>query len=126
MYLTHQEYTDMGGELNAALFAPLSVRAEALLNKLTHGRAAGEDPARDALRYAAFALIGAMAEDQQSGGAGREIAAMSNDGVSITYAAGSGASGAQRAARYAAIAREYLEGEVDGNGVALLYAGVDA
>ena len=65
-------------------------------------------------------------ENMGSMSAGREISSMSNDGVSVSFAA-SGASAAMAAsARYMAIIHGWLDGETTEAGVHLLYAGCDA
>lgn len=127
MYLTYKDYLSMGGEIpDAALFDRYAARADAMLSRMTHGRIEGEAPVRPCVQYAALALIDAMHADAQSGAEGRELTSMSNDGVSVTYAGGSGTGAAQSAQRYTGIARQYLEWETDRNGTPLLYAGVDA
>lgn len=125
MILTHEHYLEMGGAIaDAALFARLSARAEGMLHRLTHGRMRDEDPARPCAQYAAYALIEAMRADEQMDAGGREIASMSNDGVSVSYAVEGDAQRA-RARRYEGIVREYLAYEYDRHGTALLYAGCE-
>ena len=127
MYLTHEDYLYMGGAIeDAALFERYAARADALLNRMTHGRIASETPVRSCVQYAVLAMVDAMYADAQNGAEGREIASMTNDGVSVTYATGTGSGAAQAVRRYAGIARQYLEWETDANGTPLLYAGVDA
>ena len=127
MYLTHEEWTRMGGDaLDAHLFARMELKARKLIDRVTRGRIAHESPVREAVKYCAFDLIGAMVSDESTlGSSGREIASMSNDGVSVTYATATGASGSV-SARYAQIARAWLSDETTACGTPLLYAGVDA
>lgn len=120
-YLDYTDYVSMGGTLGEAAFDLQEFRARQYIDAMTHGRIRGETTVRDAVKYATFALIGAMADSDHNHG--REVASESNDGVSVSYAT-SGAAGTQ--ARYAQIVRDYLACEVDANGTALLYAGVDA
>lgn len=127
MYLTHEEWTRMGGEVIDALqYSRMEFKARKMIDRLTYGRVVNEEPVREAVKYCAFDLIRAMAADEATAGAsGREIASMSNDGVSVTYASGSNASGSI-STRYAQIARGWLQGEMTACGLPLLYAGVDA
>ena len=106
----------------------LEARAHRLVDTLTHGRLADEDPLRNNVRYCLVQLIDAMAADAAlDGGSGREVASMSNDGVSVTFAAGaSPAIGGSASLRNARIVRDWLDGELSAKGVMLLYAGVDA
>jgi hypothetical protein len=121
MYLTIEEYAGMGGTLDDATYARCAVRADALITRMTHGRIQDESPVRECVKYAAFDLAEAIAADARTGMDGAEVAAVANDGVSITYAAPE-----TSARRYARIVRSYLDGQADVRGVPLLYAGVDA
>ena len=123
-HLTYDEYMEMGGAAEPAAFSMLEVKANRLVDALTHGRLAGETPLRQTVKYCLMQLVDAMAADAaMDGGSGREVAAVSNDGVSVSYAAGTSAGGA--ATRNARIVREWLDGEVSDRGVNLLYAGVE-
>lgn len=127
MILEFDEYSDMGGVIqDEAAYKRHAARAEATIDRMTHGRIRNEFPVRESVKYAAFDLIESMFADAQSAEGGREIASMSNDGMSISYVQGGGTVQQERARRYAGIVREYLECETDANGTALLYAGVDA
>ena len=107
-------------------FARLEAKAEHIVHRATHGRIRDETPAREPVRMCAFELIEAMnAGEQAAGLSGREIAGMSNDGVSVTYAQGAGGAQAARQDRQAGILREWLLDETDAGGTPLLYAGVD-
>lgn len=120
MYLAYDEYVAMGGTLEHAPFSRLCTRASTMITRLTHGRLLFEKPVRDAAKYATYDMIEAMHADQLAGADGREIASMSNDGVSITYAQSGSCD-----ARCAGIAKSYLSTETDKRGVPLMYAGVD-
>lgn len=117
-YLTHEQYCQMGGALSQQQFAQLALRARNCIDAVTHGRLARAGEAPEAAARAAFALVEAMHADAAY--AGREVASMSNDDLSVAFAGG----GAP--ARYAGIARAYLSGERAPDGTPLLYAGVDA
>ena len=121
MYLTYDEYAGMGGTLDDAVYARCAMRADALMDRMTHGRIRDESPVRDCVKYAAFDLAEAIAADMRAGTDGADIAAIGNDGVSITYATPYAPT-----KRYAQIVRAYLDGQVDAHGTPLMYAGVDA
>ena len=126
MYLEHAIYREMGGTIQEEhVYARYAERADNIISRMTHGRIRDETPVRPCVQYAAYALIEAMRADDAEGVSGREAVAMSNDGMSVTYAS-SGNASVDRARRYAAIVSDYLEFEVDANGTPLLYAGVDA
>ena len=124
MYLTYEEYLDMGGGASDSAFARLEAKARAILDRITFGRIRGEKPARQNVKYCMYDLIAALEAEENVGSiaAGREIASMSNDGVSVSFAAGQSARSGP--ARMAAIARSWLGDEVDAYGTPLLYAGV--
>ena len=127
MYLTYDEYTGMGGSMDAALFPRFELKARKRIDAMTFGRVMHDDPVRECVRMCMFELVNAMHEDETNTGfSGREISSMSNDGVSVTYATGDSRTGAQNGsgARYAGIIRAWLAGETDGCGINLLYAGV--
>lgn len=127
MYLTYDEYYDMGGAMtDEDAYARHAARADAIINRMTHGRIKDESPVRPCAMYAAFALIEAMHSDSIAASDGREIASMTNDGMSVTYTNGGSSATIERNKRYAGIVREYLEYETDANGTLILYAGVDA
>lgn len=126
MFLTYEEYAGMGGGAQKGAFPRLEAKARAQLNRLTFGRLAGSEDVSENVKYCMFEMIGAIEAEEDMGGiaAGREISAMSNDGVSVSF--GSSGSGGARssAAKYAAIARSWLANETTACGIPLLYAGV--
>ena len=127
MYLTYDEYMDMGGGAQESAFPRLEAKARARLDLITFGRLVYEKPVRESVRFCMFDMINAIEADESLGAtaAGREIASMSNDGVSVAFVPGSSSGGAKAASsRYAAIAKAWLANEVTACGVPLLYAGV--
>lgn len=122
MYLSYDDYEEWGGTIDEASFERYEHKARALIDLKTRGRVQGEDPVRNAVKYACFDLIRAMAGDESTaGGAGLAVSSMSNDGISVTFAGTGSAEG-----RYSAIIRSWLAAETTACGVPLLYAGVDA
>lgn len=126
-HLTYAEYLGLGGTVSETEFPMLEARAHRIVDTLTHGRLAGETPLRLNARCCLTQLIRAMAaDDALTGGSGRGISSMSNDGVSVSYTAASSFGGDDARARYAGIVRDWLSGEALDDGTLLLYAGVDA
>lgn len=126
MYLTYDEYAGMGGGAPESAFPRLEARARAQLDRITFGRICGEDPVRENVKYCMFDLIGAIEAEDAMGSlaAGREIASMSNDGVSVSFSSGGSGGARSAAARYTAIAHDWLATETTACGIPLLYAGV--
>lgn len=121
MYLSYDEYEEMGGSIEEASFLRYEHKARALIDLKTFGRVQKDDPVREAVKYACFELIQAMnSMEAAAGSPDAAVQSMSNDGVSVTFA------GAQSAgARYNAIIRSWLGSETTACGTPLLFAGVD-
>lgn len=129
MYLTYDEYEEMGGTMDEDVFDRFEMKARRLIDRATRGRIISETPVRDCVKYCAYELVAAMYADESLAGiaAGRDIAAVSNDGVSVSFATGNAENAATAAnARYFAAIRAWLDGETTASGVHLLYAGVGA
>ena len=127
MYLPYEEYANMGGGMDAALFPRFEMKARKRIDAMTFGRLQSESEVRESVKHCMFELVQAMHEDEMNVGfSGREISSMSNDGVSVTYNTGNSQTGAQNgsSARYAGIVRTWLTGETDAHGNNILYAGV--
>lgn len=130
-YLDQAEYLEMGGTItedDELRYQRLESRASHAIDRATHGRIKGEKPVRNAVKFCVYEMIERYVSDEAMAGmSGREIASMSNDGVSVSYVSGASASGGSASAlRDAESIRAWLLDEVDGNGTPLLYAGVDA
>lgn len=130
-YLDQAEYLEMGGTIpedDELRYQRLESRASHAIDRATHGRIKGEKPVRNAVKFCVYEMIERYASDEAMAGmSGREIASMSNDGVSVSYVSGASASGGSASAlRDTESIRAWLLDEVDGNGTPLLYAGVDA
>lgn len=131
MYLEQAEYLSMGGSIqasDAAKYARLEAKARHAVDQATHGRVRDEAPVRESVRMCVFELIEQMfAYEASAGLSGQEVASMSNDGVSVSYAVPSGSdASAAKFARTGATIRQWLLSETDASGTPLLYAGVDA
>lgn len=121
MYLNYSEFEDMGGIANEDFFPRLEMKARMQIDRATLGRVSSMETVPQSVKYCMYDLISAIAADEATGGvsAGRNITAMSNDGVSLSFG-----SGKADAARYKEIIRAWLASETDACGVPLMYAGV--
>lgn len=128
MYLEYEDFIAEGAaDVTEEAYARHEMRAAKLIDRMTHGRIRDETEVRACVRAAMRDLIAqsiaAEREDRQHGG--REVASVSNDGISVSYAQ-QGDMQAHRAIVRAQIIAEYLTGETTEDGVELLYAGTDA
>ena len=121
MYLTYEEYMGMGGGAQQSAFPRLEAKARAHLDRLTFERLKYAEVISDAVKFCMFDLINAVEADEANGAAvsGREIATMSNDGVSVSFT-----TSGKAASRYTAIVRTWMAMETDAFGVPLMYPGV--
>lgn len=117
MFITYKEYKEMGGGLDETAFNLYAYEAERKIYTATHGRA---KTATEAIKRCIVRLAGILAKADI---AADKITSFSNDGVSQSI---KDVSAADYSAAADDIIREYLSGEVDENGVPLLYMGVDA
>ena len=114
MYLSYNEYKNIGGELSETAFKRHIIRAECYLDKETFGRVKSLSPVPDKVRYCIRDIVDMM--DSQSG---NNVSSWSNDGVSVSYN-----SQDEQSRAYHSILLEYLSNEVDKDGTPLLYRGV--
>ena len=121
MYLEYGDYAQIGGELEPDVYERLAAKAERLIDRATHARLKEQASVPMSVKYCIMELIDAIQADESMGSmsAGREISSMSNDGVSVSFAA------MAASARYMEIIRGWLDGETTEAGVHLLYAGCD-
>lgn len=133
MYLTYEEYQNMGGALDEATFNDLEFEAEALVNWYTFNRLKNDTTFPDELKRLMKYLIN-LASSQQgiidaSGSgdstSGKVIASQSNDGVSISYNVLSAKDLIESVKTESEQAiKMYLQGVMNEAGRKLLYRGV--
>lgn len=94
MYLTYEEYTEMGGTLDVATFNDFEFEAEALINWYTFNRLKGDTIIPSEVKRLMKYLIDLASQKANLLGAsssasaesqGAAIASQSNDGVSVSY-----------------------------------------
>lgn len=128
MFLTYEQYVNMGGTLTEADFTTYERKARACINLATHNRVRDEDPVREAVKNAAYDLIVVFAQEaENSSNAVTGVSSKSNDGVSVTYANWTTVNRYWKTRRRELLA-EYLADEtvtIDGHIVPLLYGGVE-
>lgn len=124
MYLTYEEYIQMGGTISSAAFVRFEYKARAYIDRITHNRIRDETPVRESVKHAMFDVIElcSQRETMDAGSTSVGITSKSNDGVSVTYADAVSAK-RQWSERFGRVAVEFLADEVK-NGVPLLYGGV--
>ena len=97
MYLTYEEYINLGGELEQSTFSQLEFEARAYVDWYTFGRLKNEKTLPDAVKTLMVYLINLIIEKHKalnlsangianiSTNPNKEIVSQSNDGVSTTY-----------------------------------------
>lgn len=129
MYLSYEEYAEMGGKIPAEAYPRYERKARQQIDRATHCRIRDENPVRENVKGCVYELIAAEQQREEASALsnGGALASASNDGVSVTFAS-SGTDATERSAqaRATAIICTWLDGECTGDGVNLLYAGVDA
>ena len=133
MYLTYEEYQNMGGTLDATTFDDLEFEAEALINWYTFNRLKKDTTFPAELKRLMKYLINLAdskrellnASGSGSESAGKTIASQSNDGVSVSYNILS-AKDLMDATKDDAenVIKQYLQGIMNEAGQLLLYRGV--
>lgn len=125
MFLTFNDYSNMGGDMDLDEFNRFEYKARAFINQTTHNRIRDETPVRECVQKAMFELIDLLksksaAEDSGSTG----VSSKTNDGVSVTYASGESVDQYWKRKTNSVLV-EYLADEVDSRGIPLLYGGVE-
>ena len=94
MYLTYEEYSDMGGTLDDTAFEQLEFEARAIVDWWTFNRLHRETSYPEALKRCMFKLMSLLQDKQRATavdpstntiGVKPGIASESNDGVSVSY-----------------------------------------
>lgn len=135
MYLTYEEYQNMGGTLDSVAFGNFEFEAEALINWYTFNRLKNDSEFPEAVKRLMKYLIDlaqqkaelltASGSGDSDGSTVAAIASQSNDGVSISYNVMSAAQIMEtlKGQESGAIDR-YLQGVMNEAGRMLLYRGL--
>lgn len=135
MYLTYEEYQDMGGTLEEDSYTKFEFRAESIIDWYTFNRLANETEYPEKVKKCMYMLIDILVNqdsamgipegDYDGDGGASSIASQSNDGVSVSYNVLS----ASEAYKYSNeeignVVKRTLQGVVNTLGRKLLYRGL--
>lgn len=136
MYLTYDEYTEMGGTLDETAFNDLEYEARAFIDWVTFNRLWGEEKIPDRVKECEYHILKliqnkmeALTPFAESGsstdGIEKTISSQSNDGVSISYNVLSAKDIIESSEQelHKAVNR-YLQGVRNSLGYKLLYRGI--
>lgn len=141
MYLTYEEYVEMGGTLDETTFSDLVFQASSMIDWYTFNRLRKETTISIRVKRLTYELIkiaqlqqealsGKSGSDQTtvSGNAVGAILSQSNDGFSTTFnvlsASDALAVSALTSSKVKTLITSYLSGEKDSLGRSLLYRGI--
>ena len=136
MYLTYEEYQDMGGTLDETAFTDFEFHARVKVDWYTFNRLQRETEFPEAVKRCMYQLIKLLQEVAQAnvtgatsadGAVAAGVASQSNDGVSISYNTLSARDAADMAGKQIQdTVTQYLQGIMNSLGHKLLYRGVYA
>ena len=133
MYLSYEEYREMGGTLDNTAFSNYLIDAETLIDWYTFNRLHNEIDIPVRVKQCVFKLISLADMKAKSFVLGREVdgtgnaavSAQSNDGVSISYNTLSASQAFDLIKSESnQIVKQYLNGVVNSIGRKLLYRGI--
>lgn len=133
MYLTYEEYLNMGGTLDEAAFDNYLIDAEMLIDWYTFNRLENETVIPEKVKKCVYKLISLADMKSKAFVLGREVngegnasvASQSNDGVSISYNTISASQALDLIKSESEnIIKQYLNGVVNSLGRKLLYRGI--
>lgn len=133
MYLTYEEYLNMGGTLDEAAFDNYLIDAEMLIDWYTFNRLENETVIPEKVKKCGYKLISLADMKSKAFVLGREVngegnasvASQSNDGVSISYNTISASQAFDLLKSESEnIIKQYLNGVVNSLGRKLLYRGI--
>lgn len=137
MYLTFEEYIEMGGTLDATTFSDIAYEAESYIDWYTFNRLWNESEIPERVKTCMYHIIGLMQKEMDldfngsSNATGTEqtgtgqVASQSNDGVSISYNIISAKDAIEMARKDVDnTIKRYLQGVTNSLGRKLLYRGI--
>lgn len=135
LYLTYDEYIELGGELDETSYLPLALNANAYIDWYTFNRLWKEEVIPDRVKWCAYQLIKLLEAKanlltpnvSSTGGinGNAQLKSMSNDGVSTEYAVFSADMLYDKADKAIEnCINQYLNGVVGSAGRKLLYRGL--
>ena len=137
LYLTFTEFENMGGTLDETAFNDLEFEAETYVDWYTFDRLRNETEIPDRVKKCVYHIIkllndqinlfgnGSDSSDTSSTDSNKQVAAQSNDGVSISYNVISASEALELAKKDVnATINRYLQGLTNSLGRKLLYRGI--
>lgn len=124
MYLTFEEYQEMGGQQPESAYTRLEWKARMLIDEYTFGRLREEETIPEPVKRLVFELVGMLGNmDMSAEGYVGVVDSESNDGYSIKMAAGTVLTAAENMIQMGNLIETYLANEKTAAGVPLLYCG---
>lgn len=127
MYLTYEEYQNMGGTVEQSTFIDLEFQARKKIDWYTFNRLKNDTDFSESVKMCTKHIIDEIVEIQNNSNTGENtpIASQSNDGVSISYNTLSASDAIELAEKSISnTINQYLNGEVNQSGRKLLYRGL--
>lgn len=138
MYLTFEEYLEMGGTLDETIFSDIAYEADSYVDWYTFNRLWNEEEIPERVKKCIYHIIGLIQkemdlnlDDTSAADSGTEktgtgqIASQSNDGVSISYNIISAKDAIEMARKDVDnTIKRYLQGVTNSLGRKLLYRGI--
>lgn len=133
MYLTYDEYVNLGGALDESAFNILEFEAESYVDWYTFNRLQGEEEIPRQVKMCMFVLMDLVKAKnadltpkfEADGSFSAQLSSQSNDGVSLTYGTMSASDSVVAiSAEIPKVVNRYLNGVVNSLGRKLLYRGL--
>ena len=134
MYLTYEEYEDMGGTLKESAFEDFAFEAESTINWYTFNRLTKETSVSNNVKRLMYRLIGliqlnqkaqSLGQDTKTGEVSGAIVNQSNDGFSTSYNVLTASDAIKISeSEVKRLVHQYLGAETNSLGHRLLYRGV--
>lgn len=120
MYLTYEEYKEMGGVLDKAAFSEYVLEAELKISAETYKRIYNvDDETKDIVKACMARVIDAVKEGSEAATKAR-VASFNHDGLSQSFAS---PTPADYSARISGVISDFLSEQADLSGIPLLYRG---
>lgn len=131
MYLSYEDYVKLGGALDGPSFNRIQLKVQKEIDYVTFGRLKDEVPARESVKMLCFELIEIEKGEMLTSGSqsdqtsDKNISSVSNDGFSVSFFRDklSEMSDAELKTYKRNLFRQYLAGEVNDEGVPLIFSG---
>lgn len=131
MYLSYEDYVKLGGTLDEPSFNRIQFKVQKEIDYATFGRVKDEVPVRESVKMLCFELIEIEKGEMLTSGSqsdqtsDKNISSVSNDGFSVSFFRDklSEMSDAELKTYKRNLFRQYLAGEVNDEGIPLIFSG---